>query len=98
MFSDREKVIVEACVRMVLGQLLDRDSVSISDFKAVLYNLNVGSFGNKSYKFEDTNDWVSCLKDMRSIVEALDPEYRRLCESLGSEYFLLEEEIRKADS
>lgn len=97
MFSERENIIIELCVRMVLGSLLDRDGETASDFTAGLHNLNIGCFGDKNYKFEDTNDWISCLKDMRSIISTLDPEYKKKREDLGCKDYLLEEEVERAD-
>lgn len=94
-FSERENVLIELCVRTVLCNLLDRNKDSIEGFTAALHNLNVGSFGNKKYNFEDTNDWVSCLEDLRSIVRKLDPEHERFRQEIGSEYFILEEEIKR---
>lgn len=94
-FSDRENILIELCVRSILCNLLDRDKDSIEYFTATLHNLNIGSFGNKKYKFEDTNDWISCLEDLRSIVRKLDPEHEKIRQELKSEYFMLEEELEK---
>jgi len=94
-FSERENILIELCVRTVLCNLLDKDKDSIEDFTAGLHNLNIGCFGNKQYKFEDTNDWISCLEDLRSIVRKLDPEHEKRRQELKSEYFMLEEELKK---
>ena len=91
-FTDRQKMLVELCVRHMLCDLLNKDEQTIQDFTAGLHNLNVGSFGEKGYKFEDTNDWVACLEDLREIVAILDPIYHQRKLELGDQPYELEEE------
>lgn len=97
-FTTRQKMIVENCVRRVLCDLLDREQVAIDDFTAGLHNINIGSFGDKDYKFDDTNDWIGCLQDMRDIIALLDPKFEKHRLELGSEDYRLPEEDPVATS
>lgn len=93
-FTNRQKMLIELCVRTVLSNLLDREDSDIQDFTATLHNLNVGCFGDKGYKFEDTNDWISCLQDLRDIIAILDPVFHQKKIELGSQPYKLEEESK----
>jgi len=62
-FNEKQKMLIELCVRSMLCNLLEREERDINDFTAGLHNINMGCFGEKGYKFEDTNDWISCLQD-----------------------------------
>lgn len=76
-FTEKQKILIELCVRKTLCNLLDKEEESIEDFTAGLHNLNVGCFGEKGYTFEDTNDWVSCIQDLRDIISIIDPVYHQ---------------------
>lgn len=91
-FTTRQKMLIELCVRSILCDLLDRDQIAIDDFTAGLHNINVGSFGDKDYKFEDTNDWVACLQDLRDIIAILDPVYHQMSVEFGSQPYKLDGE------
>jgi len=91
-FNEKQKMLIELCVRQTLCNLLNKEEQSIQDFTAILHNLNVGSFGNKGYKFEDTNDWVSCLQELRNILAILDPVFHQKSSDMGDQPHLLEEE------
>lgn len=91
-FNTRQKMIIEACVRRTLCDLLDRERIAIEDFTGCLCNINQGSFGIKNYKFTDTNNWVSCLQDMRDIIAELDPVHKQFCIEMGVEPYYLTEE------
>lgn len=90
--TDREKMLVELCVRSILCDLLDKEEETIQDFTAGLHNINIGSFGEKGYKFEDTNDWVSCLQDLRDIIAKIDPVFHQRKIELEDQPYKLEEE------
>lgn len=90
--TEREKMLVELCVRSTLCDLLDKEESTIQDFTAGLHNINIGSFGEKGYKFEDTNDWVSCLQDLRNIIAKIDPVYDQWKIELRDQAYKLEEE------
>lgn len=91
-FTKKQEMLIELCVRSVLCDLLDKEESTIQDFTAGLHNINIGSFGEKGYKFEDTNDWVSCLQDLRDIVAIIDPVYHQRVIDLRDEDYKLEEE------
>ena len=91
-FTTRQKMIIEACVRTTLCNLLEKDQNTIYDFTGCLYNINQGGFGKKDYKFDNTFDWVSCLEDMRDIIQILDPVYHEEGLKLGVQPFRLPEE------
>lgn len=91
-FTERQKMIIENCVRMTLGDLLDKDPNVINNFTGGLFNINNGIFGNKKYKFKDPEDWIYYLEDMREIIAIIDPEYEKYLLKSGSvKYRLLEE-------
>jgi hypothetical protein len=91
-FTEKQKMLIELCVRTVLCDLLDKEESTIQDFTAGLHNINIGSFGEKGYKFEDTNDWISCLQDLRDIVAIIDPVYHQKVLDIGDKPAKLEEE------
>jgi len=91
-FNARQKILMELCVRSVLCSLLDREESTVQDFTAGLHNLNVGAFGDKGYSFQDTNDWISCLQDLRDIIAMIDPIYHQAEIDAGSQPYRLEEE------
>ena len=91
-FTEKQKMLIELCVRSMLCNLLEREERNISDFTAGLHNINIGSFGEKGYKFEDTNDWISCLQDLRDIIATLDPIYHQKVIDIGDKPYKLEEE------
>ena len=91
-FTEKQKILIELCVRLVTCDLLNKDDQRIQDFIASLHNLNVGSFGDKGYKFQDTNDWVSCLQELRDIIAILDPVYHQRTIELGDQPYTLNEE------
>ena len=91
-FTEKQKMLIELCVRTVLCNLLEREERDINDFTAGLHNINIGSFGEKGYKFEDTNDWISCLQDLRDIVAIIDPIYHQHWIEMGDKPAKLEEE------
>ena len=91
-FNEKQKILIELCVRTVLCNLLNREKEHIDDFTACLHNLNIGSFGIKGYKFKDTNDWISCLQDLRDIIAIIDPIYHQEVIDAGDEPYTLEEE------
>ena len=91
-FTEKQKILIELCVRLVTCDLLNKDDQRIQDFIAGLHNLNVGSFGDKGYKFQDTNDWVSCLQELRDIIAILDPVYHQRTIELGDQPYMLDEE------
>jgi len=91
-FTTRQKMIIEACVRITLCDLLEKDQDTIEDFTAVLFNINQGGFGKKDYKFDNACDWLSCLEEMRNILQILDPAYYELGLKLGAIPFRLPEE------
>jgi hypothetical protein len=91
-FTEKQKILIELCVRLVTCDLLNKDDQRIQDFIAGLHNLNVGSFGDKGYKFQDTNDWVSCLQELRDIIAILDPVYHQRTIELGDQPYTLNEE------
>jgi len=91
-FTEKQKMLVELCVRIILCDLLNKEDQTIQDFTAGLYNLNNGSFGEKGYKFEDTNDWVSCLQDLRDIIAIIDPVYHQRVIELRDQAYKLEGE------
>ena len=70
-FSERQKVLIELCVRSMLQNLMNEDETAIDDFTAILHNLNTGIFGNKSFKFENPSDWKSCREDLLFIIAKL---------------------------
>ena len=76
----------------MLCNLLDREERDIHDFTATLHNINIGCFGDKGYKFEDTNDWISCLQDLRDIIAIIDPVYHQHWIEMGDKPAKLEEE------
>ena len=78
--------------RQVLCNLLNREEEDIHDFTAGLHNINIGSFGEKGYKFEDTNDWIACLQDLRDIIAIIDPVYHQHWIEMGDKPAKLEEE------
>lgn len=91
-FTEKQKVLIELCVRNMLCNLLDREERDIHDFTATLHNINIGCFGDKGYKFEDTNDWISCLQDLRDIIAIIDPVYHQHWIEMGDKPAKLEEE------
>ena len=91
-FNTRQKMIIEASMRTTLCNLLDRDQNTIDDFTGGLFNVNQGCFGKKDYKFDDPNNWIACLEDMREIIKILDPEHHKFCSELGSVPATLPEE------
>jgi hypothetical protein len=91
-FTEKQKMLIELCVRTILCNLLEREERDINDFTAGLHNINIGSFGEKGFKFEDTNDWVSCLQDLRDIIAILDPVYHQHTIEMGDKPAKLEEE------
>ena len=91
-FDTRQKMIIEACVRNTLCNLLERDQNTIYDFTACLFNINQGGFGKKDYKFDKPYNWIECLKDMRGIIAELDPVYHERSLELGSVPATLPEE------
>ena len=91
-FNEKQKMLIELCVRNMLCNLLEREERDINDFTAGLHNINGGSFGEKGYKFEDTNDWISCLQDLREIVAIIDPIYHQEVIDIGDKPYKLEEE------
>jgi len=74
-FTEKQKVLIELCVRRVLCELLNEEKKAINNFCEQLQNLNIGCFGAKAFKFEDTDNWIDCLKDLRAIIATLDPIY-----------------------
>ena len=91
-FTEKQKMLIELCVRTVLCNLLNREEEDIHDFTAGLHNINIGSFGEKGYKFEDTNDRIACLQDLRDIIAIIDPEYHKKTIEFGDKPYKLEEE------
>ena len=91
-FTEKQKMLIELCVRNMLCNLLEREERDINDFTAGLHNINGGSFGEKGYKFEDTNDWISCLQDLRDIIAIIDPVYHQRTIELGDQPYTLDEE------
>jgi hypothetical protein len=81
--SSREKILVELCVRTVLCSLLDNEKDAREDFDCGLYNLNNGSFGKKDYVFSKSDNWQTCLEDLRSIIANIDPERHKLKVEVG---------------
>ena len=94
-FTKKQEMLIELCVRSVLCDLLDKEESTIQDFTATLHNINVGCFGEKGYKFEDTNDWVSCLQDLRDIIATLDPIYHQRVIDIRDKPYKLGEEYDK---
>jgi hypothetical protein len=94
-FNEKQKMLIELCVRSMLCNLLEREERDINDFTAGLHNINMGCFGEKGYKFEDTNDWISCLQDLRDIVSIIDPIYHQKVIDIGDRPYILEEEYDK---
>ena len=91
--TDREQILLETCFRVVLNDLLDSDPMTVDDYTAVLTNVSTGSFGEKPYKLENPLDWVSTLKDLRAILDKLNPEWVEICQSVGAEPYILDEEL-----
>lgn len=90
--TDKELFVAELALRIVLCELLDREDLMIELVQCGAHNMKVGSFGDKVYKPEDSNDWVQYLQPMRDLIDKLDPEYRKHCDELGSSHALLPEE------
>jgi|TARA_R100000664_G_C2755046_1_gene142702 hypothetical protein len=91
-FSEKQKILIELCVRNMLCNLLNREERDIKDFTAILHNINIGAFGKKTYKFKDTNNWIACLQDLRDILEIIDPIYHKQGLEMGDKPYKLEEE------
>lgn len=89
--SDREQMLLESVLRMVLSDLLDGDPMTVEDYTAVLTNLNNGSFGEKQYKFDDPNDWMTTLLDLRTLLDRLNPEWVEICKEKGVESYIEED-------
>ena len=89
--SDKEQMLLEAALRIVLNDLMDCEEMMIEDFTAVLTNLNRGSFGKKNIQLEDPNDWMGVLPDMREILDRLNPEWVKMCEEHGAERYIEED-------
>jgi hypothetical protein len=93
--TDKELFVAELALRIVLCELLDREDLMIEQVQCGAHNMKVGSFGDKAYKPEDSNDWIQYLQPMRELINKLDPEYRKHCEELGSSHARLPEEDGK---
>ena len=89
--SDREQMLLESALRMVLSDLLDGDPMVVEDYTAVLTNLNNGSFGEKAYKFDDPNDWMTTLLDLRNILDRLNPEWVEMRKEHSVESYIEED-------
>lgn len=89
--SDREQMLLESALRMVLNDLLDGDPMVVEDYTAVLTNLNNGSFGEKPYKFDDPNDWMTTLLDLRNILYRLNPEWVEMRKEHSVESYIEED-------
>lgn len=91
--TEKEKFVSELCLRVVLSELLDKDPNMIGMVTGAAFNLNAGCFGNKKYVPSNANDWPKYLKEMRSIIKKLDPDFQKKREEIGcQDYILLEEE------
>ena len=93
--TDKELFVAELALRIVLCELLEREDLMIQSVQGGGHNMAVGSFGNKAYKPEDSQDWIQYLQPMRELINKLDPEYRKHCEELGSSHARLPEEDGK---
>ena len=93
---EKEKILVETCVRMVLADLLEKNEVSQMDFEAILHNINVGCFGEREVDFDDIS-WVKQLETLRRILMKLSPTYEDGNET-GDWYRLPEENYNGTES
>jgi len=90
--TPQEMFVSELALRIVLCELLDKEQQRIDDVTAVAHNLKVGSFGDKEFKPEDTNNWIQYLQPMRDMIAKLGPDYKKKSEEFGAEPFYLPEE------
>jgi hypothetical protein len=97
-FTDKQKVLIELCVRRVLCDLLNEEETAINNFCEQLHNLNVGCFGEKEFKFEDTDDWIDCLQDLRGIIATLDPIYQEKIRQLGCKPYICPSEKKRMEN
>ncbi len=95
--TDKEQFVAELALRIVFCGLLDKEEEVIESIQCVAHNFKVGSFGKKAYKPEDSNDWIQYLQPMRDLIDKLSPDYRKLREELGSEPYMLPEELKVMD-
>ena len=83
--NNKEMVVVEACVRLVLCDLLNHNEDSQLSFESILHNLNTGLFGEKSVQIENTT-WLKNLDALRGILCKINPN-----ESKKDQHRLIEE-------
>jgi len=90
--TDEEMFAAELISRIVLRELLNKEQLMIDLVTAVAHNMNIGSFGDKQFKPEDTDNWIQYLDSIRNLIDKLDPEYRKSCDELGDSHYKLPEE------
>ena len=83
--TERENILMEACIRIVTCDLLDKDEDMVEIFTAVLSNLSNGSFTDKGYQFEDPNDYESCIEDLKQLIDKLNPTWKKLKDKVKKE-------------
>ena len=89
---EKEQMLVETCVRMVLLDLMERNEISQKEFEGILYNINTGVFGKREYRFDDIS-WINNLENLRVILSKINPVYSDK-EKTGDWYRLPEEKKR----
>jgi hypothetical protein len=90
--TDKEMFVTELALRIVLCELLEKEKLMIDSVTAVAHNFKIGSFGNKTFKPDNANDWIQYLQPMRDFIDKLDPEFKKFNESLGGSHYKLPEE------
>lgn len=90
--TDEEMFTAELALRVVLCELLNKEEQMVEMITAVSHNMKIGSFGDKQFKPENTNDWIQYLQSMRNLIDKIDPEYRKRCDELGDSHYKLPEE------
>jgi len=97
MLTNHHKMILELCVRHTLCGLLNEEQEKIEDFKAILYNLVKGNFGDQELAVDvDPNDWIAQLEVLRVLLAKLETdEWKKLSEKFGSKDYRLPQEYLK---
>ena len=95
--TNHHKMILELCVRSVLCGLLNEDQDSIDDFRAGLFNLVKGNFGDQRFLLAvDPDDWIAQLDVLRSLLGKLETEdWKKLSEETGSTDYRLPQEYSR---
>lgn len=90
--TPQEMFVAEIALRAVLCELLEKEHLMIDTVTAVAHNMNIGCYGDKEFKPEDSNNWIQYLQPMRDLIGKLDPEHRKRCEELGDSHYKIPEE------